>query len=197
MAPGGIAFAGSQLVFGVYSGSHSPTARSTCGSGPLAGRSGREDHRPRAAAFRGHNPAQPRGKGSSGDPGTPPPQEYPHHRGAIPMSAMSRLGRQPRRSVRLWSEGDQIIDGFGLSPSPFIRIRPTILSCSVIGTWQISISFQTASDIAIAHLAENRSGALLYAKPRTSGRFATRMPRQDSCRSGTWSTTPLADRPTS
>jgi integrase len=40
LAPGGIAFAGSQFVLRDIPGSHFPTARSTCGCAPPAGRSG-------------------------------------------------------------------------------------------------------------------------------------------------------------
>jgi hypothetical protein len=42
------------------------------------------DYRPRVAPLSGHDPAQPCGKGFAGNPGTPPPQEYPHHRALYP-----------------------------------------------------------------------------------------------------------------
>ena len=78
MAPGGIAFAGSQFVFAGIRGLRSPIARSTCGCGRPAERLGWGDHSPWVAPLRSDNPPQPGGKGFAGNPGAPPPQEYSH-----------------------------------------------------------------------------------------------------------------------
>jgi hypothetical protein len=60
------------------------TERSICGSGRRAAPSGWGDHRPWATLQRGRDPTEPRGKGFARNPGTPPSQEYPHHRALHP-----------------------------------------------------------------------------------------------------------------
>jgi hypothetical protein len=72
-----------------------------CVCGRLARPSGCRDHCARAAPQRGHDSAQPRGKG--GKSRNCSPQDHPHHR-ALHPSATNKPGRWWKRSVAFWRE---------------------------------------------------------------------------------------------
>ena len=132
MAPGGIAFAGSQFVFAGYSGApfsnraFNLRLRAACralGVGEITAHGLRHSA---ATILLNHV-----GKDLAGNPGAPPPQEYPHHRALHPRrlrtDAADRGGAQPGFGVK--ATGVAISSRAGASTKTGRRPRRCRLLC--------------------------------------------------------------------
>jgi hypothetical protein len=122
MAPGGIAFAGSQFVF-AYSARRFQIARSTCGCGRPAERLGWGRSQPMGCATLQRQSSSTRWERICGKSRSYSATRISARQSATPTSATNKHGRLRRHSARRWSEVGNASSGVLLTGEMWRAVR--------------------------------------------------------------------------